>query len=504
MDRMRYLFGVITLIVMAVGGYFLFRLLEKDDSASLYRVEVTFLDARGLKPGADLKFRGIQVGSVRDVNVDEDGGRAIVVLTIAENQQSLIRDNSMFWIVTPRFHGIADGVSGLDTLVRDSYMSFSTPKVPGELVANGSRLTGAEMPEVVRLPLLERGDLLMRVLLPENHGVALGAKVMFRGMPTGEVRSIALAPNGSHVIVEVRIAANYRSTVTDTSVFWVAQPQLNLQFSFSNPVSVNELGSLLSPHIAYFTTHLGVPLSDGDVVAAHLKRPGIKIPQVPKSALKNPAPERKSEAQGPIVLVRVIYAAVDVDWLSPNDTLHREGTGVLFLDANNQPSVLTARSICDANYYHNETFGWKEITNERIRIQLNNGQALTATRSWVEKNGIDIVVLRIEGLPRDYPTSKVSVFSYIKWAPLAESVGTGSASQQLYVCGESGVQSEPVDFRIKDLADSTGATKLDTLRGGLVMRGKTLVGLVGQVSGTESQPVVVSFETLPESLRPTK
>ena len=89
--------------------------------------------------------------------------------------------------------------------------------------------------------------------------------------------------------------------------------------------------------------------------------------------MRKPVLEHKPDAQGPVILVRVVYAAVDVDWLSPNDTLHREGTGVLFLDSNNQPSLVTARSTCDATYYHNETFGWKEITNERIRVQLSDG-----------------------------------------------------------------------------------------------------------------------------------
>ena len=85
---------------------------------------------------------------------------------------------------------------------------------------------------MIVLPPLRRGDLSMRVLLPENHGISVGAKVMFRGMPTGEVRSINLASTGSHVIVTLRIGGTHRATVTDLSVFWVAQPRLNLQFSF--------------------------------------------------------------------------------------------------------------------------------------------------------------------------------------------------------------------------------------------------------------------------------
>ena len=97
---------------------------------------------------------------------------------------------------------------------------------------------------------------------------------MFRGMATGEVRNLALAPSGTHVEVQIRVLAQFRSTVTDVSVFWVAKPQLNLQFSLSNPVAVNELGSLLSPYLAYYTPpKTGVPVQDNYPVAASLERP---------------------------------------------------------------------------------------------------------------------------------------------------------------------------------------------------------------------------------------
>ena len=117
MDRLRYLLGILTLVVMAAGGWFLFDRLESADLAARYQVEVTFLDARGLKPGADIKFRGIQVGTVRRIDVEEHGTHAVVLATIADDKVGLVRTNSRFWIVTPRFHGISSGVTGLDFLV---------------------------------------------------------------------------------------------------------------------------------------------------------------------------------------------------------------------------------------------------------------------------------------------------------------------------------------------------------------------------------------------------
>lgn len=495
MDRLRYLLGIVTLVVMVIGGWYLFEQLKSADISDLYRLEVTFRDARGLKEGADVKFRGIQVGSVRRVDVEEDGAHAVILMTIAEDKKRLVRNNSQFWIVTPRFHGISAGVTGLETLVRDSYVSFSTPRPFGEPLPAGGGLAGVEAPPQpkrdITLRPVELGDLLMRVLLPENHGVVVGARVMFRGMATGEVRSMALAPSGTHVEVGVRVLAKYRSTVTDASVFWVAKPQLSLQFSLSNPVAVNELGSVLSPFIAYYTPpKTGVPVHDDYPVAALMERPKIQVTDVPAAALaakKNTSPPKP---RGPVAMVRVVYEAIDVDYLSPNDTVRREGTGILYVDAKGRALVLTARSICDAGYFYTETFGERaKIKSEKIAVQLPGTNVLKATRIWVQPDKLDLAVLTVQGLPRDYPTTKPGAVTY----PELKSVDlTGLTLQS---AGEQGLAEDPVPF-------DPNTVSLDAVRGGVLSRDGIVVGFCGQVSDSDPKLAVVTFFTLPESLRP--
>ena len=48
--------------------------------------------------------------------------------------------------------------------------------------------------------------------------------MIFRGQQTGDVRSVELAPDGTHVVVSLRIARKHRQTVTDRCQFWVARP----------------------------------------------------------------------------------------------------------------------------------------------------------------------------------------------------------------------------------------------------------------------------------------
>ncbi|MCB9870259.1 MAG: MCE family protein [Planctomycetes bacterium] len=500
MDRIRYVLGVVTLAVMATGGWYLYRQARPGGDREQYGIEVSFLDGRGLKSGADVHYRGIRVGSVQNVEVDEDGARAIVSLTIRDDARRLVCNNSRFWIVTPRFHGFGGGVSGLETLVRDAYLSFATPVPFGEPVPAGSRLVGEEAPAALRrdviLPPVQRDDLRLQVLLPENHGIAVGARLMYRGMETGEVRELTLAADGSHVVVDMRIAAEFRTTVTDTSVFWVAKPQVNLQFSLSNPVAMHELGALISPFLAYYTVpngpKRGAPVPDGYRVAAAADRPAIAISDVPPAALRAKPPSKAPSTSSGIVLVRIVYAAEDVDWLTPNDLLRREGTGVLYLDARGTALVLTCRSVCDAAYYHVEAFGIApEIKNERIRVQLASGQALPATRLWVAPNGTDLLVLRVDGLPLKHATSRPELFEFVGDAEV------GSDGLQVQCTGTDGATREPAS--LAPTAFDLGAT-----RGGAVLRGGKVVGVAAQRGVKAPKPTVLGLKPLPESLRPKR
>ena len=178
MDRVRYLIGVATLLLAVAGGLFLFNLLGEVDESRYFGLHVEFRNVEGLLKGADVKYRGVLVGSVRRVALREDGKQGIAHVVLIPGKETLARTNSKFWIVTPRFGGIVAGESGLETLVRDAYVAFFTPDPRGARFANGSSVTGEELPfadESEMLGPAKRGDLLMTLLIPENHGLRAGS-----------------------------------------------------------------------------------------------------------------------------------------------------------------------------------------------------------------------------------------------------------------------------------------------------------------------------------------
>ncbi|MEC7585038.1 MAG: MlaD family protein [Planctomycetota bacterium] len=494
MYRTRYLVGLLTLAVAVFGAWFLWGLLQNPEDQPGLPIRVEFRDARGLRVGADVRYRGVTVGSVRSVAITEDGTKAFVDLLIESDAATQARVNSTFWVVSPRFSGLTTGATGLDTLVRDAYVAFLTPEEPGSVLRPGSLIGGAEGPPADLDPdvlqPLHHGDLLMSVLVPENHGLKPGSPVVFRGMVTGDVRSVKLAEDGSHVVVQVRVKRTYRNTVTDESVFWVAQPYVS--GALFTGFTVSDVTALLSPFVSYYSEpDKGLPVEDGFRVAASATRPDLEIDEVPGQALRMPT-TTKGTTNDPLVLVRVVYSAVEEDTWSANDLIRHEGTGVMYLDREDRVTVLTTRSTVDGNYTEQDSFGGDpDIVQEQIKVLLPSGPVLRAHRVWVAPDGTDLAVLVLEDAPPDLRVTEADLFDF---GDVADDAVSG-----VRVAGEDGSAQAPVPLswpgEVPEIANHMG--------GALVANGR-LVGVFGWPEAFNESPALVRINALPEDLRPRR
>ncbi len=494
MDRFRYFLGVVTLALAVAGGWYLVELLQDEDKSRYFRLNVEFRDVGGLLPGADVKYRGVLVGSVRHVTLREDGKKGIATIVLEPSREGLARTNSHFWIVTPRFGGITGGASGLDTLVRDAYLSFYTPDPFGVQLANGSSVAGDEQPFADATDLsfapAKRGDLQLVLLLPENHGLQPGSAVMYRGVQTGEVRRIELAADGGHVRLHVRIERDQRATVTDKTKFWVARPRLS--GALLRGIDVHDIGALLAPFVSYFTEPgAGLPLSDGSVLAAETQRPELTLDKIPVERVATNQDEPPAETG--IRLARVIYEAVEEDWWSPDDEIRREGTGVLYEDREGRVLVATTRTVSDASYFERDAFGADpEIKKEGISIQLTDGTVLRAMRTWVAPDGEDLTLLMLDLEGADKAAVPLTAAGRLQFTDDWQGVD----SVQLYSIDDDRVVS-------KAPADPSALADDAATRGAAAVVGERVVALRGNESGQSGAGRMVSLSLVPEGLRPT-
>lgn len=406
MNRLRYLLGVMILVAVAMGVVWLAGILSDLDDRPGLPLQIEFRDARGLRAGADVRHRGVTVGKVRSVGLAGDGERAVVRVLLDTSVAPLACLNSSFWVVTPRFGGLTGNTTGLETLVRDAYLAFHTPSTRGTSLAAESLVVGREIPpqdlEPETLEEITHGDLLMKVLVPENHGLRPGSNVVFRGVRTGEVRSVNLSPEGSHVEVVLRVMRKYRQTVTDKSVFWVAKPELS--GALLSGFSVTDLPALLAPFVGYFgEAGKGLPVQDGYRAAAVVGRPPLDAGGIPSTALRQSAgqPTSGAESDAGISIVRVVYSAMERRTWGSDRSIDRSGSGLLYMDRSGRHVVLVPRSVVDGSHTQPGWFGGvPKMRDERISILLANGMVLRATRAWSDPNGVDLAVILVEGAPQ--------------------------------------------------------------------------------------------------------
>lgn len=488
MHRLRYLIGLLTLAGAVVAAFWIVRLLKQADERPGLSLSVEFRSARGLRAGSDVRYRGVTVGSVRSVAISGDGRKAVAQLLIEPTAAAHATVDSTFWVVAPRFSGLTDGATGLDTLVRDSYVSFYTPPEPGSLLTAGSLIAGSELPpanaEPEALSDIEHGDLLMTLLVPENHGLKPGSAVIFRGMQTGDVRSVALAPSGTHVEVRLRIERRYRQTVTDQSKFWVARPHVS--GALFSGFTVSDVSALLTPYISYHgAPGRGVLVQDGYRTAAQVDRPEVDMSKVPSEALDQEV-RRPIAASDDVVLVRITYAAIERDTLSADDKIRREGTGVLFLDRAGRTVVVTARSLVDGSFTESDFWGDPEIDDEQIKVLLPDGTVLRAGRVWIGPDGQDLAALVLEDARPDLTGTPSHRFEFAQQA-------SSSKPGTLRVAGPDGVASD--ETLVDDMAPQPewlgGVFLTDGKVHGIYALGESLAG-----------PHSVGLDRLPEDLRP--
>lgn len=486
MHRARYLVGCLVLLGAFLGAVWFVRVLQDLDQREGLPLSIEFRDARGLRAGADVRYRGVNVGTVRSVAIAADGKKATanVLIDLAASRHACV--NSSFWIVTPRFAGLTGGASGLDTLVRDAYVTWETPSERGSTLVPGSLLAGREKPppasEPEALDDIDHGDLLMSVLVPENHGLRPGSAVIFRGQQTGDVRGVELAPDGTHVVVRLRIARKHRQTVTDRCQFWVARPAVT--GALLSGFTLTDVAALLSPYVSYYgEPGKGAPVVDGYRTAASAMRPTFEVSPVPGEALRQQPTANATAAPDDVVVVRIVYDAVERDTWSADDPVHGEGTGLLLLARDGHAIVVTARSIVDGAFTARDAFGSApEIDNEQLKVMLSDGTVLRAGRVWVHPGGRDLAALLLEDPSPDLRGTPAAKLQF------AASDATGAA--MLRAANADGLPLAPT-------ALEANATELPL--GAAVTKGDRVVGIVGRGDGANA---VVELSLVPADLRP--
>jgi paraquat-inducible protein B len=219
-------------------------------------INIHFEDGFGIAAGSPVKFRGITIGEVTGVELDDNLAGVNVRARLKDNAASLAREGTTFWVERPKVN-LKDGIRGLDTIVGGQYLAVQPGPSGGPQQIGFEGLTDA--PAVMSV---QDGGLLVTLDSEERFGLERGAPVTYRGMPAGQVTHVALARSGHTVEVTVQLFPDYVHLVRDNTMFW-SRSGVDLHFGLKGfDLDVDPLTSLASGGIAFAT-----PLPAGEMVA---------------------------------------------------------------------------------------------------------------------------------------------------------------------------------------------------------------------------------------------
>lgn len=284
------------------------------------RVQIYFSDAAGLVAGrTTIRYQGLEVGMVRDINLSEDLGSIYVDADIYPEAAKLLNDKTRFWLVKPT--ASLTGVSGLDALVSGNYISIQPgdgKKFETTFAALESAPTDLRVTQGLNIKLKSR----------DLGGVSIGSQIVYKKIPIGEVFSYQLNEDAKSITIQANIQEQYQHLINSHSRFWNVSG-IGASIGFDGvDVRLESISALLGGAIAVDSPDDGEPVKENTEFRLYkdLKTAGRGIPI--KIALPD---DNKISGEG----APIMYRGIEVGQIT--DLNLSEGREVILASAAIQP-----------------------------------------------------------------------------------------------------------------------------------------------------------------------
>ncbi|WP_397449845.1 MlaD family protein [Pseudomonas sp. NA-150] len=202
--------------------------------------------ADGLRPGTPIRFKGLDVGKIEDVDLTDDLQAVKLTARITEVPDKIARAGSTFWVVKPELGLIK--TANLETLVTGQYLEV-LPSNKGT-TAQTSFVALKQPPNAAA-----RDEGLSLVLSAARRGsIKAGVPVTYREVKVGQVMGTELGDTADRVLIRILIEPRYAALVRGGSRFWNSSG-FGVDFSLLKGATVRteSLETLVDGGIAFAT-----------------------------------------------------------------------------------------------------------------------------------------------------------------------------------------------------------------------------------------------------------
>ncbi|MCQ1060441.1 MlaD family protein [Photobacterium sp. ZSDE20] len=238
---------ILPVLALILAGWLVFKAVNEAGE----RIKIHFNDAAGLVAGrTTIRYQGLEVGIVRDVNLSHDLKSIYVEADIYPEAVQTLRSGTRFWLVKPK--ASITGISGLDALVSGNYIALQPGE--GKFANEFDALDG----QPADTPVGE--GLKIQLRAPHLGSINIGSQLLYKKIPVGEVYNHTLSQNNKQVIIDVLIKPQYANLVTNKSRFWnVSGMSANIGFNGVD-VQFESLSAMISGAIAFDSPDKGLPI----------------------------------------------------------------------------------------------------------------------------------------------------------------------------------------------------------------------------------------------------
>jgi paraquat-inducible protein B len=191
-----------------------FRLHASHDEATQKGAVVTIKVDRadGLRTGTPIRYKGLDVGKIEDVDLSDDLQSVLLTARITEVPERIARVGSQFWVVKPELGLIK--TSNLETLVTGQYIEVQ-PALKN-LGPQKDFVALTITPETAK----EEAGLSLVLSAARRGSLKTGVPVTYREITVGKVTGYELGQTADRVLVHILIEPKYAPLVRNGTRFW--------------------------------------------------------------------------------------------------------------------------------------------------------------------------------------------------------------------------------------------------------------------------------------------
>lgn len=209
-------------------------------------ITLTMNNAEGIEAGnTSIRSRNVEIGLVQSVQLSEDLGSAVITARIQPQAETLLREDSLFWVVKPRIG--REGISGLGTVLSGAYIQLE----PGSSEEQRRDFPVSDVPPVATAGM---AGLNINLVSQLGNSLRVGDPVSYQGYTVGRVEEASFDPESRTMHHQVFIEEPYALLVTDSTRFW-SSSGIDLRLDSNGfRVNVESLETLLGGGVTF-----GVP-----------------------------------------------------------------------------------------------------------------------------------------------------------------------------------------------------------------------------------------------------